>query len=61
MDPKRAELIQRILAAKQAATAAGDAMVEYLLETALAEALTPEREEIAQALGKAVAGSQEVH
>jgi len=27
MDPKRAELIQRILAAKQAATAAGDAMV----------------------------------
>lgn len=44
MDPKRAELIQRILAAKQAA---GDAIVGYVLETALAEALTPEHEEIA--------------
>ena len=61
MDEKRGEMLRHILAAKQLAGEINDAMVEYLLETALAEALTPEREEIAQALGKATAGSREMH
>lgn len=43
MDRKRAELVEQIHKALAAARAAGDAMCEYLLETALAEALAGEK------------------
>jgi len=61
MDEKRGEMIRHILAAKRLAGEVNDAMVEYFMDTALAEALMPEREEIAQALGKAVTGSRKMH
>lgn len=61
VDAKKVKMIQSIQSAMQAARDAGDAMVEYLLETALAEALRPEREEITQAHQKAVPGSRSMH
>lgn len=50
MDPKRAHLVTAIQQALVAARACDDTMTEYLLETALSQALAPERQETAKAV-----------